>query len=130
MAPRKHKLAAKRVKEFKKRLLAEKERLAATIEGMVAKGPGGEFDGGGDDSVDFDDAASDAALETLYRGTDMALEENLRVMLTETEAALEKIGKSSYGVCDNCDTDIKIARLERIPSATTCVDCQQRLERR
>jgi len=130
LAPRKHKFSATRVKEFKARLLAERERLAAAIERMVAKGPGGEFDGGGDDSVDFDDAASDAAIETLYRGTDMALEENLRVLHAATEAALEKIGKGSYGICDNCDADIKIARLERIPSATTCVECQQRLERR
>jgi RNA polymerase-binding protein DksA len=80
--------------------------------------------------ADSDDGPSDAAIETLDRGTEFALEENLRTMLEEIDTATEKIHKGTYGVCDNCGCDIKMARLERIPSATMCVECQERLERR
>ncbi|MGQ9732125.1 MAG: TraR/DksA family transcriptional regulator [Candidatus Zipacnadales bacterium] len=128
MSPRKHKLSAARIKQFQKRLEEERDRLRASLARMDTRGD--ELVDLGSDEADFDDAASDAATETLDRGTDMALEENLRTLLEEVEAALEKIARGSYGVCDNCGGDIKIARLERIPSATMCVECQERLERR
>ena len=74
LAPRKRKLSVKRTNEFNKRLLAERERLTAAILKMTSRGSD-DFNGGGDDSVDLDDAASDAALQTLDRGTDMAFED-------------------------------------------------------
>jgi DnaK suppressor protein len=35
-----------------------------------------------------------------------------------------------YGVCAECGTAISPTRLRAIPDATTCVACQERLERR
>jgi DnaK suppressor protein len=128
LAPRKAALSAQRVSEFKKRLEAERRRLVASLERMETRGD--ELVDAGAEEGDFDDAASDAATETLDRGTDMALEENLRGLLEEIDAALEKLKKGTYGVCDNCGCSIKVARLERLPHATMCVECQQRMERR
>jgi len=128
LSPRKQALAPKRISEFKKRLLEERARLKASLERMDTRGD--ELVDAGAEESDFDDAASDAAIETLDRGTDMALEENLRSLLEEIEAALEKIAKGSYGICDNCGANIKLIRLDRIPYATMCVECQQRMERR
>lgn len=125
MAPRKRKLSAKRIEGFGEHLLSEKQRILGTLARMDAND---SFEV--EDTVDTDDAAADAALQTIDRGTDMALEENLRVLLQEVEAAEEKLQKGTYGVCDNCGIDIKTARLERIPWATMCVECQGRLERR
>jgi RNA polymerase-binding protein DksA len=128
LSPRKQTLSPTRVAEFKKRLLEERARLRASLERMEMRGE--ELVDAGAEDGDFDDAASDAATETLDRGTDMALEENLRSLVEELDAALEKLAKGTYGVCDNCSGPIKVARLERLPYATMCVECQERMERR
>ncbi len=130
MSPRKRRLSAKRIKEFQKQLAEERERVLGSIAEIEARTSGqDEFEMALEEG-DSDDGPSDAAIETLDRGTEFALEENLRTMLEEIDAASEKIEKGTYGVCDNCGGDIKMARLERIPSATMCVECQERLERR
>lgn len=130
MAPRKRRLTAERIKDFRKRLGEEREKVLGSLSDIEARTSGqDEFEMIAEEG-DADDGASDAAIETLDRGTEFALEENLRTMLEEIDAATEKIGKGTYGVCDNCGRDIKMARLERIPSATMCVECQERLERR
>ena len=128
MSPRKQALSAQRLSEFKQRLADERARLRASLERMDTRGD--ELVDAGAEEGDFDDAASDAATETLDRGTDMALEENLRSLIEEIDAALEKVAKGTYGICDNCGGGIKIARLDRLPYATMCVECQQRMERR
>ncbi len=130
LSPRKRRLSAKRIKQFQERLGDEREKLLSSIMEIEARTSGqDEFEMASEEG-DSDDGPSDAAIETLDRGTELALEENLRSMLEEIDAALAKIEKGTYGVCDNCGGDIKMARLERIPSATMCVECQERLERR
>ena len=128
LSPRKQGLSAQRVNQFRKRLLEERARLRASLERMDTRGD--ELVDAGAEEGDFDDAASDAATETLDRGTDMALEENLRSLVEELDAALEKLEKGTYGICDNCGGPIKLIRLERLPYATMCVECQGRMERR
>lgn len=128
MSPRKPALSPERVEEFRKRLIEERARLKASLERMDTRGD--ELMDAGAEEGDFDDAASDAATETLDRGTDMALEENLRSLIEEIDAALEKIERGTYGICDNCGGPIKIGRLDRLPYATMCVECQERMERR
>src|ERR1041385_6214681 len=44
-------------------------------------------------------------------------------------AALERLDVSEYGVCTECGEEIAPARLRVMPEVTTCVRCQDRLER-
>ena len=37
--------------------------------------------------------------------------------------AMDKIEEGSYGLCDVCKEKIKIARLELVPGALSCVEC-------
>ncbi len=78
---------------------------------------------------DFDDAPGDAAIETLERGQEMALEDNIEDLLQRVDAALLKIEKGTYGTCDACRGNIKVARLKALPWATLCLECQSRMER-
>ena len=43
--------------------------------------------------------------------------------------ALERLRKGTYGVCEECGEPIAPARLEALPEVTTCVRCQDRIER-
>ena len=44
-------------------------------------------------------------------------------------AALERLGDGVYGLCDECGEPIAPARLKAVPEVTTCVRCQDRIER-
>lgn len=84
-------------------------------------------DKGGDDSSVTDDAAEMAA--------DMCEQDLSLNFLTRAEGelqnivlALERIEHRSYGVCNECSQAIPIARLEAIPTATTCVACKAKSE--
>jgi len=44
-------------------------------------------------------------------------------------AALERLNNGAYGVCAECEEPISPARLQALPEVTTCVRCQDRIER-
>ena len=44
-------------------------------------------------------------------------------------AALERLREGEYGICEECGEAISPARLRAMPEVTTCVCCQDRLER-
>ena len=43
--------------------------------------------------------------------------------------ALERLREGEYGICQECEEPIAPARLRAMPEVTTCVRCQDRLER-
>lgn len=43
--------------------------------------------------------------------------------------ALDRLRRGSYGLCEECGEAIAPARLAAMPEVTTCVRCQDRLER-
>jgi RNA polymerase-binding transcription factor DksA len=50
--------------------------------------------------------------------------------VAQIDAALVKISEGSYGVCEACAKPIPRARLEAIPFASLCVECQRSVELR
>jgi RNA polymerase-binding transcription factor DksA len=53
------------------------------------------------------------------------LDEATRAEAAQLRAALARLAAGSYGRCARCGREIGAARLEAIPSATTCVACAQ-----
>jgi RNA polymerase-binding protein DksA len=51
-------------------------------------------------------------------------------MIDQTEQALARIEAGSYGRCENCGQPIGKARLQAYPTASLCIDCKQKEERR
>jgi DnaK suppressor protein len=49
--------------------------------------------------------------------------------LSNIEAALEKMREGSYGKCEGCNDNIPLIRLQALPYATYCINCQQEIER-
>jgi DnaK suppressor protein len=48
--------------------------------------------------------------------------------LEEIEHAIAMIREGRYGACERCQKAIPVARLQALPFAVTCVDCQRRAE--
>ena len=52
-----------------------------------------------------------------------ALGNETRRELNQITTALDKMEHDTYGTCDDCGTNIPLARLEAQPFATRCIDC-------
>lgn len=75
-------------------------------------------------SGDVVDAALDAAQDEI--SSKLAEVESRE--LASIEMALEKIKTGSYGNCEICNGKIPLARLQALPYATTCIECQRATE--
>lgn len=48
----------------------------------------------------------------------------LKKRLDKIHVAMKKISKDEYGHCENCKKPIPVARLELVPEAMYCVNCE------
>jgi DnaK suppressor protein len=55
--------------------------------------------------------------------------EDLRYILQQVNAALERMDEGTYGVCQRCGKPIAAERLEAFPYVAYCIECQARIER-
>jgi DnaK suppressor protein len=100
------------------RLLAERERLhAERDETVVAPGP-----------MTYGSQAA-AASQVFEQQRDLALRERAENQLAQVEAALARIDDGTFGMCRRCGNAIATERLEALPWAALCIECQ-RLEGR
>jgi DnaK suppressor protein len=79
-------------------------------------------DGAGDDQAD-------AGARTFEREHEIALANNSRDMLAQTERALDRLAAGTYGECENCGNPIGKGRLQVFPRATLCMTCKTKQER-
>ena len=76
-----------------------------------------------DTGDDADKASQSIEKELLFE-----LSDNERMTLDHIEAALRKIDKGTYGVCESCRKPIPKPRLEALPFARYCIGCQSSAE--
>lgn len=50
-------------------------------------------------------------------------------LLRNVRAALERVKDGSYGVCLHCEEDISMKRLNAVPWAAFCIQCQEQSDR-
>ena len=48
--------------------------------------------------------------------------------LRKVEAALERIATGEFGICDVCGDAITLKRLQALPCANKCIECQEQSE--
>jgi RNA polymerase-binding protein DksA len=59
----------------------------------------------------------------------LSLGENMGQNLNDVEAALERIKRGTYGLCENCHKEIDQARLKAMPTARWCLSCKNKLNK-
>ena len=70
----------------------------------------------------------DAALDSAQDEISSQLAEVESRELAHIEMALELMRDGNYGVCEGCGEGIPLARLQALPYATTCIQCQREAE--
>jgi DnaK suppressor protein len=71
----------------------------------------------------------DAALDTAQDEISSQLAEVESRELSHIENALERMREGNYGKCESCSTSIPMARLQALPYATLCIQCQREAEK-
>lgn len=115
------------VAKFEEILVEERDRLRAELKRIEDKAAGRDRLHSEQAGQDFDEPGGDAATETVERAQSMAVGASLREQLDEVLAALEKIEKGTYGICDACGKPITKKRLAVLPWATLCKECRSGL---
>lgn len=108
------------LKEFKKKLLAEREKILSGTESMRATG----FN----ESDDHEADGGDGTNQTL-RLQALGQMGSMHRIVQQIEEALHRIEDGSYGVCTSCGQLIRKPRLLNQPFVLTCMECQSEMEK-
>lgn len=87
-----------------------------------------------DPFADPDYAYDNAAIDTDVREQDYHAIVEAKIKqsekrLKDADRALQNIKKGTYGYCRNCKSVIPRARLDLVPEAQYCVDCERKLRK-
>ena len=72
---------------------------------------------------------ADVASDLFARESVLTSEKQLEVHATTVEDALRRLRRGTYGICEDCGLPIAKERLQVLPQAARCVECQRREER-
>jgi DnaK suppressor protein len=114
------KMRKERFTYFRKKLLDKRRQLEEEVGRSALYGKGQE-----DDSIkDLGDQATTAyTREFLFE-----LGNGDRRLLKEVMIALRKLDEGGFGDCERCGEGIAEKRLEALPFARYCIDCQRLVE--
>jgi DnaK suppressor protein len=112
---------------FRSRLEEERGRVVDAIENIHAENPG-SLSEETEESTFQGNHLGDVATATFDREMASSLEENSARVLTEIDAALQRIDEGGYGLCVHCGKPIGVERLEALPWATLCIDDKRKQE--
>jgi DnaK suppressor protein len=96
-----------------------KQEIVADVEQIISEMTGHQFN-----TPDINDRAtleSDRRFELRLRGREQKL-------LEKINQAIARIDDGTFGICEGCEGEIGLKRLEARPVATFCIDCKIRQE--
>lgn len=115
----------KDLKKFEDKLLSERARLTGSIRTIE---DASRHDSGRDNSADLSSYA-ESGTDTFELETSLNIASGASDRLSNVEDALIRLQDGTYGVCEMCQSEIPLKRLEVFPSARHCVACQDKFER-
>lgn len=111
----------KDIKHFKKILEVEKKRVLVSARKTLTEEA--TFDT--DDLPDEIDLASSEYQQSMV----FRLRDREKYLLEKIDKALERIADGTFGVCEQCEEEISVKRLEARPVTTLCIRCKEEQEK-
>ncbi len=106
-----------------------RKKLAAMRLGLIkeSKAEIGQILNEGDkyNGVSDDGDLADIAFRDSMQGAKLTRDQ---IKLKTIEEALRRIDEGMYGICEDCEAEIPLGRLNAMPFALRCVECQGRHE--
>jgi DnaK suppressor protein len=111
-------LREKKIREIKKKLIAQRKALLAEAIDALNELPG---------QTVFPDLGDQASAE-IDRSFMLRLRGRERKLLKKIDGAIERIDQGTFGICDKCGEEINIKRLEARPVTNMCIECKTQQE--
>jgi DnaK suppressor protein len=108
----------KKAEYYKKYLVTTQEELSRLV--TKSERDGREADEEATQDI-ADKAANSYTKEFLFHQSD----ENRRVLQLVDEA-LERLKNGTYGLCVSCQGEVQVKRLDAVPWARHCIECQEK----
>jgi DnaK suppressor protein len=108
----------KLIHKIKQDLLSQRDSLLRDAEETLSTLPG---------DINFPDMGDQATAET-DRNFILRLRDRERMLLKKIEETIVRIDNKDYGICEECENEIGIKRLEARPVTALCIDCKTREE--
>ena len=121
-------LTKKDLKHFEDRLLEERKKLLGQLGYLEKTMTQTQRDAGGDLSA-YSFHMADMGTDAMEREKAFLFASAEGRLLYNVDQALRRLYRSEYGACQSCGKDIGKARLDAIPHAGLCVECQERQEK-
>ena len=118
------KLNAKDLESYKLLLAQLRKEMSGDISDLEADA----FSTDGD-RLSVDNPA-DIGSESFAQEFSLELLQRDEATLAEIDEALDRVRAGTFGLCEGCEEPIPKARLNAVPHARFCVNCQRKTERR
>lgn len=73
----------------------------------------------------IDNHPADIATEVYERSRDVAIHDRLQHRMHAIDSALQRYEEGKYGICEHCQKEIPMERLEALPYTTVCTVCSR-----
>jgi DnaK suppressor protein len=114
------KMDKKALERYKRKLLKAREEL---VRKLIA-----DYNSSKTSEREIAQDIADQALDTYSKEFLYSLSNTDREQLLMINEALNRIDESTYGLCLRCGRKIATKRLDAIPWAKYCIECQEKLE--
>ena len=105
------------IKELKRKLLSSLHKeIISTL--------GSDYRGAFDRAMDI----GDVSIIDLLQSIDASLINIQHEDLIKMDTAERKLNEGTYGICEECGKDISEGRLEALPYAIRCLECEEKFE--
>ena len=112
----------KDLKRFRKMLEESRDALIQSARKTLSEESNFDTD---DLPDEIDLASSEYSQSMVFR-----LRDREKFLLKKIEKALARIDDGTFGVCERCEEDISIKRLEARPVTTLCIRCKEEQEKK
>ncbi len=110
---------------YKDKLLTEAKRADTALGQMRDLDEGEMSNYTPSELSNYDNHPAELGSELYTVEMNLALKVHEQTKLNDIKLALKKIDNGTYGVCENCKKNINSERLEIMPAARFCMECQE-----
>ena len=112
----------KDLKRFRTMLEESKKQLLASARKTLTEESSFDTD---DLPDEIDLASSEYTQSMIFR-----LRDREKFLLAKIDKALQRIDNGSFGICEKCEEEISMKRLEARPVTTLCIRCKEEQEQK
>ena len=125
---KKKKYTKKELEAFKKKLLAERDRILREL-GRIEESINESSEEQEGSKQSYSNHLADLGTDYMEKEKNYYYADQEGAYLRSIEAALERIEHGEYGQCQECGDLISLKRLDIVPAAELCIECQGKREK-